>query len=78
MLADPHLRERDMIVVWISRRVGFTKRSDLRIKLSDPDTRVRPPLLGEHTDALLTRWRGRTQEAKRLRDAGSCRRRFTA
>ena len=54
VLADPHLRERDMIldVDYPTRGVYQTVGSPIKLSAS-PVTVTRPPLLGEHTEALL-------------------------
>src|SRR5437763_7372157 len=54
VLADPHLRARDMIVDIDYPTRGTYQTVGCPIKLSDSPTVVsRPPQLGEHTDALL-------------------------
>ncbi|HXT79555.1 MAG TPA: formyl-CoA transferase [Acetobacteraceae bacterium] len=54
VLADPHLRARDMIVDINYPKRGTYQTVGCPIKLSDSPAEVtRPPLLGEHTDALL-------------------------
>ncbi|MBN9564451.1 MAG: formyl-CoA transferase [Alphaproteobacteria bacterium] len=54
VLADPHLRERDMIVDVEYPARGTYQTVGCPIKLSDSPAEVaRPPLLGEHTEALL-------------------------
>jgi len=54
VLADPHLRARDMIVDIDYPKRGTYQTVGCPIKLSDSPAEVtRPPLLGEHTDALL-------------------------
>src|SRR5947208_2404548 len=72
VLADPHLKAREMIV-----DVDFPPRGTFQtvgcpMKLSDsPVTVSRPPLLGEHTDVLLEALCGvEPDEAKRLRQEG--------
>ena len=72
VLADPHLRARDMIVDVDFPTRGTYQTVGSPIKLSDsPVDIVRPPLLGEHTDALLNALCGVSpEEAKRLREAG--------
>jgi formyl-CoA transferase len=55
VLADPHLHARGMIVDmdYPKRPAGF-RTVGLPMKLSDsPPEYIRPPMLGEHTDALL-------------------------
>jgi len=54
VLADPHLRARDMVVAVDYPGRGIYQTVGCPIKLSDSPVAVaRPPLLGEHTDALL-------------------------
>ncbi len=73
VLADPHLRAREMIVDVDYPGRGVYQTVGCPMKLSDsPVTVTRPPLLGEHTDALLERLCGVTaEEAARLREAGA-------
>ena len=54
VLADPHLRERDMVldIDYPTRGVYKTVGSPIKLSAS-PVTVVRPPLLGEHTAELL-------------------------
>jgi formyl-CoA transferase len=72
VLADPHLRARDMIVDVDYPTRGTYQTVGCPIKLSDsPVTVSRPPLLGEHTDALLESLCGvEPDEAKRLHQEG--------
>jgi formyl-CoA transferase len=72
VLADPHLRARDMIVDIAHPVRGTYQTVGSPIKLSDSPVIVRcPPLLGEHTEALLGSLCGMTpDEVKRLKDAG--------
>ncbi len=54
VLADPHLRAREMIVDVDYPTRGTYQTVGSPIKLSDsPVTVRRPPLLGEHTEAVL-------------------------
>ena len=54
VLADPHLRERDMIVDIDYPTRGTYQTVGCPVKLSDSLAEVtRPPLLGEHTAELL-------------------------
>jgi formyl-CoA transferase len=54
VLADPHLRAREMIVDVEYPRRGTYQTVGCPVKLSDSPVAVsRPPLLGEHTDQLL-------------------------
>jgi len=55
VLADPHLKAREMIVDLEYPGRGVYQTAGCPIKLSDsPVTVERPPQLGEHTDLLLT------------------------
>ena len=54
VLADPHLKAREMIVDVEHPQRGTYQTVGCPIKLSDSPVAVsRPPLLGEHTEALL-------------------------
>ena len=54
VLADPHLRERQMVVDVDFPTRGTYQTVGCPIKLSDsPAEIVRPPLLGEHTAEIL-------------------------
>jgi formyl-CoA transferase len=72
VLADPHLKEREMIVDVECPGRGTYKTVGCPVKLSDSPVAVtRPPLLGEHTADLLRELCGvDPEEAKKLRDAG--------
>src|SRR3954471_22276097 len=72
VLADPHLKAREMIVDVDYPTRGTYQTVGCPIKLSDSPVAVsRPPLLGEHTDALLQSLCGvEPDEAKRLRQEG--------
>src|ERR1700712_845999 len=72
VLADPHLRARDMIVDVDYPPRGIYQTVGSPIKLSDsPVTVQRPPLLGEHTEALLGELCGLPpDEVKKLKDRG--------
>ena len=72
VLADPHLKARDMIVEVDYPTRGTYKTVGCPVKLSDSTVTVsRPPLLGEHTDELLGSLCGVAPgDAKRLRDKG--------
>jgi formyl-CoA transferase len=72
VLADPHLRERDMIVDVEYPPRGTYQTVGCPIKLSDsPADVARPPLLGEHTDGLLASLCDVDPgELKRLRENG--------
>src|SRR6202044_2062757 len=72
VLADPHLRAREMIVDVEYPTRGTYQTVGCPIKLSDsPADVTRPPLLGEHTDAVLGALCGISRdEARRLRESG--------
>src|SRR3954451_23779978 len=72
VLADPHLKAREMIVDVDYPTRGTYQTVGCPVKLSDsPAVVTRPPLLGEHTDALLESLCGvEPDEAKRLRREG--------
>jgi formyl-CoA transferase len=72
VLADPHLRAREMIVDVEYPTRGTYQTVGCPIKLSDSPARVsRPPLLGEHSDVLLSALCGvGPEQAQRLRDSG--------
>src|SRR5438477_4119746 len=72
VLADPHLKAREMILDLDYPTRGTYKTVGCPIKLSDSPAEVsRPPLLGEHTEALLSGLCGLApEEVKRLRDDG--------
>ena len=72
VLADPHLRERDMILDIDYPTRGTYQTVGSPIKLSDsPVTVTRPPLLGEHTDALLGALCGvAAEDVQALREKG--------
>jgi formyl-CoA transferase len=72
VLADPHLKAREMIVDVDYPSRGTYKTVGCPVKLSDSPVAVtRPPLLGEHSAALLGELCGTDpDEVKRLREAG--------
>jgi len=72
VLADPHLKERDMIVEVDYPTRGLYQTVGCPVKLSDsPAAVTRPPLLGEHTEELLGEFCGLDPAAiRRLRDQG--------
>ena len=72
VLADPHLKAREMIVDVDYPTRGTYQTVGCPIKLSDSPVRVsRPPLLGEHTEPLLGELCGvGPEEVKRLHDDG--------
>jgi formyl-CoA transferase len=69
VLADPHLRARDMIVDVDHPARGTYQTVGCPVKLSDsPAELVRPPFLGEHTEELLASLCGLSaEEVQRLR-----------
>jgi formyl-CoA transferase len=73
VLADPHLKAREMIVDVDYPTRGTYQTVGCPIKLSDSPVAVtRPPLLGEHTADLLRELCGvEPDEVTRLRDAGA-------
>jgi formyl-CoA transferase len=72
VLADPHLRDRDMIMDLDYPPRGTYQMVGCPIKLSaSPADITRPPMLGEHTDTLLGDICGTDpQELARLHDEG--------
>jgi len=72
VLADPHLRARDMIVDVEYPARGIYQTVGCPIKLSESPADVqRPPLLGEHTAEVLAALCGvGAEEVKRLREQG--------
>jgi formyl-CoA transferase len=72
VLSDPHLAEREMIVSLDYPTRGAYQTVGCPLKLSDsPATLTRPPLLGEHTGALLSELCGIDPgDLQRLRDDG--------
>jgi len=72
VLADPHLKAREMIVDVDYPTRGTYQTVGCPIKLSDSPVEVsRPPQLGEHSEALLGEICGvDPDEIKRLREDG--------
>ncbi|HEV2334644.1 MAG TPA: CoA transferase, partial [Stellaceae bacterium] len=72
VLADPHLKAREMILDLDYPTRGTYQTVGCPVKLSgSPATVARPPLLGEHTEELLGALCGvDPDEAKRLREDG--------
>jgi formyl-CoA transferase len=72
VLADPHLKAREMILDIDYPTRGTYKTVGCPIKLSDsPPEVTRPPLLSEHTEALLGELCGiDPQECRQLREDG--------
>jgi formyl-CoA transferase len=73
VLADPHLKAREMIVDVDYPSRGTYRTVGCPVKLSDsPTTVTRPPMLGEHTAELLHDLCGLDpDEVKRLKDSGA-------
>jgi formyl-CoA transferase len=74
VLADPHLKERGMIVeMEYPPRGGTFQTVGLPMKLSDsPPDYTRPPMLGEHTEAVLGELLGVSKEdVQRLKEKGA-------
>jgi len=72
VLADPHLKAREMIVDLDYPPRGTYQTVGCPLKLSDsPVVVTRPPMLGEHTEALLEALCGvAPDETKRMRQDG--------
>jgi formyl-CoA transferase len=72
VLADPHLKAREMIVDIDYPTRGTYQTVGCPVKLSDSPAEItRPPLLGEHTDELLSSMCGvDPDQLKRLHEAG--------
>ncbi len=72
VLSDPHLKAREMIVDIDYPTRGVYQTVGCPVKLSDSPAEItRPPLLGEHTDALLGELCGvDPDQLKRLRESG--------
>jgi formyl-CoA transferase len=72
VLADPHLKAREMIVDVDYPTRGTYQTVGCPVKLSASPAQVtRPPLLGEHTDELLSSLCGLApSDLKQLRDKG--------
>jgi len=74
ILNDPHVLAREMVQSFHHPIAGVVKAIDMPYRFAESGTHLRgaPPLLGEHTDALLERLCGVTaEEAARLRAAGA-------
>jgi formyl-CoA transferase len=72
VLSDPHLKAREMIVDVDYPTRGTYQTVGCPVKLSDSPAEItRPPLLGEHTDALLGELCGvDPDQLKRLHESG--------
>jgi formyl-CoA transferase len=73
VLADPHLKARDMIVEMEYPPRGSFKTVGLPMKLSDsPASYTRPPMLGEHTESVLGELLGVAKdEVRKLKEKGA-------
>jgi CoA:oxalate CoA-transferase len=72
-LSDEQVRARNMVVEVNSSHYGKVNMTGSPIKFNDTDDRdfLAPPILSEHTQAILTDWLGMTSEqVKQLRDQG--------
>ena len=73
-LADPQIAARDMVATLHHPVAGAVRVMGTPVKLSDTlaEIRTAPPLLGQHTDAILKHDAGLSDaEIRRLRDAGA-------
>jgi crotonobetainyl-CoA:carnitine CoA-transferase CaiB-like acyl-CoA transferase len=73
-LADPQLAARDMIATLQHPTAGAVRVMGTPLKFSETsgDVRTAPPLLGQHTDAILKQDAGLSdEEIRRLREAGA-------
>jgi len=73
VLQDPHLEARDMIQELEHAAAGAIRVLGVPIKLSDPPGAVRtpPPVLGQHSDAILRELGFSEEEISTLKDSGS-------
>lgn len=71
--ADPQVQARDMMVEMDHPTAGRVKNIGVSVKLSDTPGSVRSPspLLGQHTDEVLSEMGCSDQEIARLREAGA-------
>jgi formyl-CoA transferase/CoA:oxalate CoA-transferase len=72
-LADPQIAARDMVATLQHPTAGAVRVMGTPVKLSDTlaEIRTAPPMLGQHTDAILKHDAGLSDaEIRRLRDAG--------
>jgi crotonobetainyl-CoA:carnitine CoA-transferase CaiB-like acyl-CoA transferase len=71
--ADPQVQARDMMVEMDHPTAGRVKNIGVAVKLSDTPGSVRSPspLLGQHTDDVLSDMGCSEDEIARLRDAGA-------
>jgi formyl-CoA transferase/CoA:oxalate CoA-transferase len=70
MLNDPHLAAREMVQTLMHPTIGATHVIGAPIKLSDTPASLRtaPPVLGQHTDAVLAELGYTAAEVARLRE----------
>ncbi len=71
--SDPHVLAREMVVEVEHPTLGTIKQPGFPIKFSDTPGTVRtaPPLLGQHTDAVLARLGYSAEEIERMRQNGA-------
>lgn len=73
-LTDPHLLAREMVKSFVHPIAGEVKGIDMPYRFSEAPTRIRsaPPLLGEHTEEILTGLLGySSEEVAHLRSEGA-------
>jgi crotonobetainyl-CoA:carnitine CoA-transferase CaiB-like acyl-CoA transferase len=73
-LADPQIAARDMVATLQHPAAGAVRVMGTPVKLSETlaEMRTAPPMLGQHTDAILKQDAGLSDaEIRRLRDAGA-------
>lgn len=73
VLAHPQIKAREMVVELDHPLIGKTKFMGIPVKLSDTPGKVMtpPPLLGEHTEAILQKYLGyNKEEIKSFKDSG--------
>ncbi len=73
LCADPQIHHREMIVEMAHAKTGALKMMGIPVKLSDTPGEIRlpPPLLGEHTESILSDLLGKSEEdVQVLREKG--------